>query len=273
MKNAFTVDVEDWFCTYNMSTAIPFREWGRYDLRVIESTRRLLDILQSCNVRATFFVLGWIAEKAPEMVREIDARGHEIAVHGYGHRLLTTMTPEEFREDVVRAMHILREVGVRQPLLGFRAPSFTVVRSTFWALDILRDLGFQYDSSIFPTGMHPDYGVPGAPLVPYVHANGLREFPLSVLDILGRRFPCGGGGYFRVLPYEATRMCMKRVNASGRPVAFYLHPWELDPGQPRAPLSRAKAFRQYYGLASTEKKLRRLLHEFTFAPMKEVLGL
>jgi polysaccharide deacetylase family protein (PEP-CTERM system associated) len=273
MKNAFTIDLEDWFCAYNMTSVIPPSGWDQCELRVEANARRLLKLLETYGVHATFFVLGWIAEKVPALLMEIERQGHEIALHGYRHRLLTQMTPEEFTSDIERSILAVKASGVQQPLYGFRAPSFTVVRETTWALDILHDLGFKYDSSIFPTGMHPDYGIADVPLSPYAHANGLREFPMSVVDIAGRRVPFGGGGYFRLMPYSITSMLMNHLNAAGRPVAFYVHPWELDPGQPRMPLPRSKAFRHYYGLASTEKKLNRLLREFTFAPMKEILGI
>lgn len=269
MKNALTIDLEDWFCANNLRITI--EEWDRRDLRVVENTDRILDLLDRHSVQATFFVLGWIADRVPALVQEIEQRGHEIATHGYSHTLLTEMTPAEFEADLCRALEITRRL-VTQPLLGFRAPSFTITRKTLWALDILARHGIKYDSSIFPVRFHPDYGMPEAALS--IHRIGpIIEVPMSVARILGRNIPCSGGGYFRVFPYAITRFLLQQCNREGRPAVFYLHPWEVDPGQPRVKLSFSKSFRHYMNLDKTLERLDHLLDDFEFAPVREVLGL
>jgi polysaccharide deacetylase family protein (PEP-CTERM system associated) len=229
-------------------------------------------MLDRHNVNATFFVLGWVAERVPELIREIEDRGHEIASHGYGHHLLTHLTPEEFEVDLRRSIKVLKDIGVNYQPIGFRAPSFTVVEKTMWALSILSKHGILYDSSVFPIGFHPDYGVPSSPLAPYQISRELTEFPLSCAEYMGKRIPCSGGGYFRLLPYTLTRLLIRKVNSDGRPAVFYLHPWELDPGQPRIPLPFTKRLRHYNGLQKTEEKLERLLNDFQFTTIREVLG-
>ncbi len=269
MKNALTIDLEDWFCANNLRITID--EWDRRDLRVVENTDRILDLLDRHSVQATFFVLGWIADRVPALVQEIEQRGHEIATHGYSHTLLTEMTPAEFEADLCRALEVTRRL-VTQPLLGFRAPSFTITRKTLWALDILARHGIKYDSSIFPVRFHPDYGMPDAALS--IHRIGpIIEVPMSVARILGRNIPCSGGGYFRVFPYAITRFLLQQCNREGRPAVFYLHPWEVDPGQPRVKLSFSKSFRHYMNLDKTLERLDHLLDDFEFAPVREVLGL
>ena len=274
IKNAMSIDLEDWFCVYVLSEAIQRADWDQCDLRVLQSTRRVLELFDKHNTRATFFVLGYVAERLPELIRDIDARGHEIATHGYNHQLITRITPGEFEHDLVRAIDVLKNsCGVQQDIIGFRAPSFTIVEQTRWALDILEQHNIRYDSSVFPIGFHPDYGMPDSPLAPYKVTENLWEFPLSCVDILGRRLPCSGGGYFRLFPYRFTRYCIKKCNRQGRPVVFYLHPWELDPDQPRIDLPWDKKFRQYNNLHKTEKRLDALLKHFEFTTIREVLGL
>jgi polysaccharide deacetylase family protein (PEP-CTERM system associated) len=272
--NAMSIDLEDWFCVHNLSSAIARTDWKRCDLRVAASTRRILELLSKHDTRATFFVLGWIADRLPDLVREVEDGGHEIASHGYGHQLLTEMTPEEFADDLDRALDALARCGVRGPVAGYRAPSFTVVeRTKAWAYDALERRGFAYDSSVFPVGFHPDYGVPDAPLVPYRATERLREVPIACVELFGKRLPVGGGGYFRLLPYRYTRAGLAACNTAGRPAVFYLHPWEFDPEQPRVRLPRAKSFRHYHNLDKTEARFDALLGDFRFGPVREVLGL
>jgi polysaccharide deacetylase family protein (PEP-CTERM system associated) len=275
MKNAVSIDLEDWFCVHNLSESVRREDWGTCELRVAESTGRLLSLFERHQTRATFFVLGWIAERLPELVRELEDRGHEIAVHGYDHLLLTQISAAEFEKDLAKALEAIDNCGVKNRPLGFRAPSFTLVESTkHWALPILERMGFKYDSSVFPIGFHPDYGMLESPLVPYKITDGLYEFPMSCLEVFGRRLPFGGGGYFRLFPYAYTKYCMRRVNAQGRPVVFYLHPWELDPGQPRIRnLSFSKKIRHYRNLDKTEQRFEKLLGDFEFTTIREVLGL
>jgi polysaccharide deacetylase family protein (PEP-CTERM system associated) len=245
--------------------------WETLELRIVKSTHLLLDVLKKHDVRATFFVLGWVAERVPELIREIEVQGHETATHGYSHTLLTQMTPQSFGADLETALKVTRAC-TKQPIRGFRAPSFTVTSQTLWALDVMVEHGIEYDSSIFPVGFHPDYGIAESSLA--IHQlRGLIEVPLSVAEILGKRIPCSGGGYFRLLPFFLTRLLMRRCNQQGRPVIFYLHPWEVDPQQPRQKLPLAKQFRHYYNLDKTLSRLNTLLHEFEFVPIKDVLKL
>ncbi|MBI3652053.1 MAG: DUF3473 domain-containing protein [Acidobacteria bacterium] len=274
MKNAFSVDLEDWFCVHNFAEVIKPCDWDKCELRVEASTRRILSLLDKHRTRATFFVLGWIAERLPELVRDIEARGHDIAVHGYNHLLLTEITPLEFEKDLVKALQALEDCGVQQKARGFRAPSFTIVEKTKqWAFRILEEYNFKYDSSIFPVGFHPDYGIPSTPLGPYKVTERLAEFPLSCLEMFGKRLPFSGGGYFRLFPYAYTKFCLKKCNAQGRPAVFYLHPWEVDAKQPRIGLPFSKRFRHYHNLDKTEKRLDALLSDFQFTTIREVLGL
>jgi polysaccharide deacetylase family protein (PEP-CTERM system associated) len=269
MKNALSIDLEDWFCAHNLGIGI--NNWESCELRVSPNTLRILDLLDQHQTRATFFVLGWIAERVPELVQEIERRGHEIATHGYSHALLTETTPAEFEADLCRALEVTRRL-VKQPILGFRAPSFTITNKTLWAMDILARNGIKYDSSIFPVSFHPDYGIPDAALS--IHRIGaVTEVPMSVARVLGRNIPCCGGGYFRVFPYSVTRWLMRQCHREGRPVVFYVHPWEVDPSQPRVRLSLSKSFRHYMNLDRTLARLDHLLDDFEFAPVREVLNL
>ena len=275
IKNAISIDLEDWFCVHNLSRAIRRDDWDSCELRVHDSTRRLIELFDRHNTKATFFVLGWVAERIPELVKELDDLGHEIAVHGYDHLLLTEISPEQFDADLARGLKAIEQCGVKSRPLGFRAPSFTMVNKTKgWALPILEKHQFKYDSSVFPVGFHPDYGMVEAPLTPYKITPELLEFPMSCLEIFGRRFPFSGGGYFRLFPYAYTKYCMQKVNAQGRPAVFYLHPWELDPGQPKVKnLSFSQRFRHYRNIDQTEKRLEKLLNDFQFTTIREVLGL
>ena len=268
MLNAISIDLEDWFCAYNLRIAT--KDWGKQELRVVDNTHRILNLLDQHNVQATFFVLGWFAEHTPDLIREVERRGHEIATHGYSHTVLTAMTPAEFEIDLQRALDITRSC-VTQDIIGFRAPSFTITNKTLWAFDILARNGIRYDSSIFPISGHPDYGIGDAPLA--IHPRGaLTEVPMSIAEIAGRRVPCSGGGYFRLFPYAVTKFLFERCNRQGRPVIFYLHPWEIDPGQPRRKLSMSKSLRHYINLDRTLARLDRLLTDFQFTSIRKVLG-
>ncbi len=272
LVNALSIDLEDWFCVYNLGHAIRREDWDKQEQRVVRNTHCLLALLSKHRVTATFFVLGWVARRCPELITEIERQGHEIGTHGYSHRLLTDMTPESFEEDLREALEVTQRC-VRQPILGFRAPSFTITEKTLWALKILVRNGIQYDSSIFPFGLHPDYGMPRAPLGIHRLGDALIEFPLSCAEVLGQNIPCSGGGYFRLFPYSVTKFLLRRCNEQGRPVMFYLHPWEIDPVQPRVQLSWAKTFRQYHNLDKTLGRLDRLLTDFPFTSTRRVLGL
>jgi polysaccharide deacetylase family protein (PEP-CTERM system associated) len=271
VKNVMSVDLEDWFCVYNLSGQIPYADWDRCESRVEQSTLRLLDLFRRHQVEVTFFVLGWVADRFPDLVRELERQGHEIATHGYSHRLLTFMQPEEFRADLHRSLEVLAK-ATSQPIRGFRAPSFSITRKTLWAADILRESGMEYDSSVFPVRFHPEYGIPDAELGPYLLSEGLTELPMSVAEVLGRRIPCCGGGYFRLYPYAVTRSLMRTCNRQGRPVMFYLHPWEIDPEQPRVlGLSWSKRFRHYNNLDKTQERMERLLQDFSFTAARRLV--
>jgi polysaccharide deacetylase family protein (PEP-CTERM system associated) len=276
--NGFSVDVEDWYQVADFQAVIGFDEWDSYESRVARNTERVLEILaEAGGVRGTFFVLTWNAERHPEVVRRIAAAGHEIASHGYAHKLIYDQTPAEFRADVTRAKRILEDL-TGTAVLGYRAPSFSVTARSLWALDVLLECGFRYDSSVFPV-RDSLYGLPDAQRFPYVirECDGRRlvEFPMTTTALLGRNLPLGGGAYLRVLPYPYMRWGMRRVNRDeGQPAVVYIHPWEVDPDQPRLRTAGRRGFSSHYvSLHRTEAKLRRLLRDFRFAPIREVLGL
>jgi polysaccharide deacetylase family protein (PEP-CTERM system associated) len=272
MTNILTIDVEEYFCAMNLRSFAPQNSWDRLPSRVESCTKRILDLLDEFKYEATFFVLGWVAERIPELVREIENRGHEIATHGYGHQTLTELNAEAFKEDLRRALAATQPL-VKQRIVGYRAPSFTVVPSTTWAYAVMEQNGIRYDSSVFPINFHPDYGFPNAPLSRYQVSEKLTEVPMSCVNIKGIRLPCSGGGYFRLLPYFCSRFLFRKCIAAGRPVVFYVHPWELDPGQPRYPLPLLKRWRHYNNLGKTEERLRRLFKDFSFTSMRKALSL
>ncbi len=263
MLNGLSFDIEDWFQVENLKGAIAADSWDSCDLRVVENTRRILRILEENSTKATFFILGWVAERCGGLVEEIAAAGHEIASHGYGHELIYKQDEFEFARDLERSKKIIETI-TGQPVQGYRAPSFSLTPETGWALDILRDLGFRYDSSLFPTSFHDRYGFAGASRFPFRFENGLLELPLSTVKVGRYNFPAAGGGYFRLFPYVFFRQLARSVNREGKPIIFYLHPWELDPGQPRLPIRRDYRFRHYVNLDRTEGRLARLLDEFSF---------
>ena len=274
--NAMTVDVEDYFHVSAFADVIRPEDWPRFESRVEANTGKLLDIFAAHGATATFFVLGWVAERHPSLVQTIHRSGHEVACHGYDHRLVYQSTPEEFRKDIRRAKKLLEDVtGV--PVDGYRAPSFSIVKSSLWALDILAEEGFRYDSSIFPI-QHDRYGIPDADRFPNRwqtnNGSGLVQFPISTLRVGGLNIPVGGGGYFRLLPYAFTRLAIHRLNDTERkPAVVYIHPWELDPAQPRLHGSLFSRFRHYVKLQATEGKLHRLLAGFSFQSLRSLLEL
>jgi len=271
--NVLTVDVEEYFHPNAMDAAVDPSTWDQLPRRVEGNTRRMLDLLSEHDVRATFFVLGWVAERLPHLVVEIARRGHEIACHGYAHRLVYRLGPERFRDDVARGKRVLEDcLGTR--VTGFRAASCSIVATTMWALDILIEEGFEYDSSIFPV-RHDIYGIPGFHRFAVRlrrDAGEIAEIPLSTIHLLGRNWPVAGGGYLRILPYSLTRAAVRRLNRHDRaPAIVYVHPWELDSDQPRLPAGSLSRFRQYTNLDRTETRLRRLLRDFAFAPLRDVI--
>ena len=271
--NAFTVDVEDYYHVSAFERDIDRRDWDRFDSRVEASTQRMLEILAEAGVRGTFFVLGWVAQRFPKLVRAIHDAGHELGSHSYWHRLVYELSPEEFRSDLRDSRSILED-AVSGPITAYRAPSFSITRQSQWALEILAEEGFTVDSSIFPI-VHDRYGIPDAH--PYLHeivtpSGSLQEFPPSVIRFARMNFPVSGGGYFRLYPLSWTIRGLARINRKGRPFMFYIHPWELDPSQPRLAVgSRLSRARHRVNLVSTASKLRRLLHRFRFGRMDEVI--
>jgi len=338
--NAFTVDVEDYFHVQSFADRIDPRDWDDHESRVVANTHKLLKILDHHQVRGTFFVLGWVADRFPDLVRDIQAAGHEIGCHGYWHGLIYNMTPAEFRRDLCRARDLLQDI-TGEPVVAYRAPSFSITQKSLWALDVLIEEGFRYDSSIFPIH-HDTYGIPGAERFPYrIHGGkgdrhllperpdrpsvgarccaqkvpvpfsaplppagegsgvrpdarplgansplppagegsgvravspGLLEFPPTVHRLWKLNVPVSGGGYFRLYPAWLSIRWLRAVNRRhGQPFIFYIHPWELDPGQPRLPAGWKSRFRHYQNLQTTERKLNRLLKTFRFGPIGTTL--
>lgn len=273
MKSAFSVGLEDWFSVYNLCYRINRAEWDSCELCVVGNTKRILKLFRWHQIRATLYVLGWIAAHVANHIREIEAAGHKIAVQGYEHHLLTHLTPDEFQRDFSQTLMALDRCGLNEDVCGFRASSFTIVHKILWELRILKEYHFRYDSSVFPVGFHPEYGMADAPLTPYMITPSLHEFPMSCGEWMGRRIPCCGGAYFRLFLYFITRWGIRQCNAYNRPLIFYIHQKEIDPQQPRVRLPRSKALRHYYNLDQTEERLDRLLSDFKYTTIREVLAL
>jgi polysaccharide deacetylase family protein (PEP-CTERM system associated) len=266
LVNAMTVDVEEHFQAAIFDRVVARSSWGERRSRVVANTHRLLDLFAAHEVRATFFVLGWVAERHPSLVREILHRGHELASHGQQHQMIYSLTRDQFRDDVRRSKAAIEDAG-GCAVRGYRAPSFSIVRASLWALDVLIEEGFAYDASIFPIH-HDRYGIPAAPRQAHVierPAGSIVEVPASTVRCFGTNLPIAGGGYFRLLPYACTRWAIARVNAVEREaVVFYIHPWEIDPDQPRLPISRLGGARHYLGLGRTLARMERLVRDFRF---------
>jgi polysaccharide deacetylase family protein (PEP-CTERM system associated) len=272
MRHVLSFDVEEYFQVESLRGAIGRDEWERWPSRVGPVTDGLLDLLDEARVRATFFVLGWVAERHGALVRAIAARGHEVASHGYGHRMASTMTEREFAQDVRRARLLLSDLAGEE-VVGYRAPTFSVTPATAWALDVLRAEGYAYDSSVFPI-THDRYGWPGFPRTPvriaWADGRVLDEYPMATLDTPFGAFPVAGGGYFRVVPGPAFRWAWRRLTRAGQPSVFYLHPWELDTAQPRVRVGGLNRWRHYLGLSSTAPRLRRMLREFRWTSFRDL---
>jgi polysaccharide deacetylase family protein (PEP-CTERM system associated) len=272
--NAFTVDIEDYYQVSAFEPHVRRDEWGSWQSRVVANTHRVLQLLDRHQVKATFCVLGWVAQRHPDLVREIHGCGHEVASHGYWHRLVYEQSPQEFRADLRRSQAVLEDaIGCRAT--AYRAPSFSITHRSRWALETLVEEGFRVDLSVFPI-RHDRYGIPGAPRKLHcleTPAGPLWEFPPAVARVAGMNVPIGGGGYFRLFPLSWTLSALGRINRiERRPFAFYVHPWELDPDQPRIPAaSRLSRFRHYVNLAGNEKKLGVLLGTFRFGRLRDVM--
>jgi polysaccharide deacetylase family protein (PEP-CTERM system associated) len=268
--NALTVDVEDYFQVSALAPYIPREEWASRACRVEHNLQRILAMFEEHGARATFFTLGWIAERYPHLVREIVARGHELASHGYGHERASDLDEARFLEDVRRAKLMLEDVaGVE--VRGYRAPSFSIGSANLWAFDTLARAGYRYSSSIYPIA-HDHYGMPDSPRFAYRVNEQLLEIPATTLRMVGRNLPSSGGGYFRLLPYAVSRWMLQRVNAvDGEPAVFYFHPWEIDPDQPRLNgIDLRTRFRHYVNLSQMEGKLRLLLADFRWGRMDDI---
>ncbi len=272
ITNVMSVDVEDYFQVGAFENAIARDEWDHWPCRVEANVARILALFERHGIKATFFTLGWIAERYPGVVQAIVSNGHELASHGYGHQRATTLTPEQFRADVIRAKELLEDIG-GVVVSGYRAPSFSINHHSLWALDVLAETGHRYSSSIYPIS-HDHYGMPDAPRFPYrpERCPRLLEMPPTTVDWRGRNLPAAGGGYFRLLPYAASRWLISQVNHQDRrPAMFYFHPWEVDPGQPRIPGAPLKSrFRHYVNLNRMERKLDRLCQDFRWGRADQV---
>lgn len=271
MTNAMTVDVEDYFQVSAFESVIDPKEWDGFPCRVERNVDRILRLFSEADIKATFFVLGWIAERYPTVVNSIVKEGHEVASHGYGHQRIIHQTPDEFREDLLRSKALL-EALVGQAVVGYRAPSYSIGESTLWAHDVLADAGFQYSSSVVPV-KHDLYGIPEGHRYPYRTAdNRLLEIPISTLKLMGRNINCGGGGWFRFFPYAFTHHAVSSINANEqKPCVFYFHPWEIDPSQPKIRNASVKSkFRHYLNLQKTSSRLKRLVSDFSWSTMKDV---
>lgn len=274
MLNAFTVDVEDWFQVSAFDRAIDRATWDTRERRVEANTRAVADLLEARGVRATFFCLGWVAQRCPDLVRALADAGHEIASHGHEHRLVTSLTPEAFRDDLRRAADAIEAACGTRPR-GFRAPSFSIAESNLWAYDVLREEGYLFSSSVFPV-RHDRYGMPSFPRKP-VHLEGadgrtIVEFPMTTWRVLGRNLPVAGGGWLRFLPPAVIHRAFRAANAEGTPACLYVHPWEVDPDQPRVAVPMGARFRHYLNLSRTARRLERCLDAFRFSTVSETLA-
>jgi polysaccharide deacetylase family protein (PEP-CTERM system associated) len=275
IQGAFSVDVEDYFHVEAFSKDVDPQTWPSYPSRVVDNTTRLLDLMDRYRVRGTFFVLGWVAQREPGLVREIAARGHEIACHSFWHRLVYRLTPDDFTDDTKRAKDAIETAAGRQ-IFGYRAPTFSITSRSLWGLDALARCGFTFDSSIFPI-RHDHYGLAGSPRDPYAirlpsAGRTIVEFPISTFHALGRDWPVAGGGYLRMLPMWYNRAGIDRILSGERPLMVYVHPWEIDPDQPRIRTRLRSRLRHYTNLGRMQARLEHLLERYAFAPVTEVLA-
>jgi len=273
MINCLSIDLEDW---YQGIETIRFSDWGNYESRVIDETHKILSILKRFNVKATFFVLGYIAQEFPELIKEIVRDSHEIAIHGYSHRLVYKQSQKEFEEDIKKAIKAIRD-SIDVEISGYRAPLFSITKDSLWALDILVKNGIKYDSSIYPIKTYL-FGIPESPCYPHEinlrDSRKIMEFPPATIRICGKNIPFGGGFFFRFWPYQFIRKALENINKNGNPAIIYLHPFEFDPDIPRIKgIPYKRRFTHYHNIKSTEKKFERLLGEFRFSTMSNVLKL
>jgi len=273
-NHILSVDVEDYFQVEAFAGTISRENWNQYPCRVVENCHRLLEMFDRHEVKATFFVLGWVAQRFPGIVREICERGHELACHSFWHRRVDSLTPAQFRSDTREACRAIEQAASVR-VLGYRAPTWSITQQSLWALDVLAEEGFEYDSSIYP--IHHDlYGIPGAKRYPYLrhckNGRSLMEFPPATVRIAGANFPAAGGGYLRIFPLAYTSWVFRQFEKIGRPLVLYIHPWEIDPHQPRLSGPLKSRFRHYTNLHRTEERLERLLQRYTFVPFRNHLA-
>ena len=270
ITNAFTIDVEDYFQVSAFAPYIRRQDWDLRECRVERNVDRILAMLSAHGVHATFFTLGWVAERYPQLVRRIAQEGHEVASHGYGHERASDLSPAAFLDDIQRAKRILEDLS-GMPVRGYRAPSFSIGHGNLWAFDCLREAGYRYSSSVYPI-QHDHYGMPDSPRFAHEVREGLLEVPVTTARVLRRNMPASGGGYFRLLPYSLSRWMLSKVNANDRQSAvFYFHPWEIDPGQPRVEnIDWKSRFRHYVNIGRMEGRLNRLLSDFRWGRMDQV---
>lgn len=272
MVNALSIDVEEHFQVSAFESVIKVDRWEQHESRVENNTRLILDILEEKHIHATFFVLAWIAERHPKLIKAIHNKGHEVASHGYKHQRVYTQTPEQFRQETNRSKKILEDT-IGHIIMGYRAASYSITSESLWALDILIEEGFSYDSSIFPV-WHDRYGIPNAERFSHIirrKSGNILEYPLSTLRFGRMNVPVGGGGYLRLFPYSITKWAINQINTrEQKPAIVYLHPWEVDPDQPRIDGSFVSKFRHYVNLKKTENTVRNLLEDFSFAPLRDL---
>ncbi len=273
MKNILTVDVEEWFHPEALQHRFPPETWPNQPARIEPLMERLLDLFEEHGARATFFVLGWVAEHHAPLVRQMVERGHEVATHSYGHRMADKLEPERFKEDLNRSIEILQDITGKN-ILGFRAPTFSVSKKTFWVFDVLAEAGLRYDSSIYPI-WHDRYGVPQAPRFVFevqTHKGAkILEFPMPTLRFFGKNFPFGGGGYLRLFPLRFTTMAIRHFNKSGHPAIIYMHPWEFDTDQPKVAMGRLQSLRHYGNIGRNFQKVTALLKSFKWTNFQNYL--
>lgn len=271
--NVLTFDIEDYFQVSAFEHVVERDNWGKFPSRVRQNTQKILELLASKNITATFFILGWVAERYPEIVVDINNYNHEIACHGFSHKLVYKQTQNEFVEETKRSKSLLEDITGKS-VLGYRAASYSITKTSLWAIDCLIELGFEYDSSVFPI-RHDRYGIVEAPRFPHIlkRDNGsILEFPISTASLLGLNLPVSGGGYFRLFPYGLTKYALGKINTmEGKPFIFYLHPWEIDPEQPRINAGFLSNFRHYNNLSKCHERLDKLTKDFQFTTAAEVL--
>lgn len=273
MNNIMSIDVEDWFHLLELESTPDIARWATLESRVERTFLTLLEEFDEAGVKVTCFFLGWVAERFPDLVRQAHSRGHEVASHGYGHQLVYTQSREQFASDIRRSKDSLEDI-VCAEVSGYRAPGFSITRNTLWAFDEIASAGFKYDSSVFPAARGHG-GIRDGNITPYwieTEAGPLMELPMSVLPVLGKRIFVFGGGYLRLAPYRLIELLGRSINRSGRPVIFYLHPREIDPGHPRLPMGLVRKFKSYVNMQSTRPKLRRLLRSQNLVPVREWLA-